>query len=131
MGLRVSIYNILKVVNIIIIILTIWIFSTEGANHYINEWSVVLNAILVVISNFVLTDAKKNNNPLLSILAFVMILHYELRVFSLDFTGYSYPFKNTISIDNHGVNSIITYCIISYLFCWGAFHYSEKKVKKD
>lgn len=129
MRIRFTVYSLLKIANIVILILTLYLFSIEGENRYINTTSIILNVIVVIISHFVLSDASKNKNHLLAILAYIMIFHYELRVVSLNYTEYSYVFKYHVVIDSNGLNSIIIYCIFAYIACWLAFHYTMKRIQ--
>lgn len=131
----ISIYGLFKIVNILFLILMIYTHAVVGDNIYINGWSVCLGAVLTVISHSVLTDAQKNRNHLLAILAYILILHYELRIITLNYTEYSYVFNKRINIDIQGINYVLIYCILCYILCWLSFHYSKKsassKVSKN
>ena len=124
----ISIYRLFKIINIIFLVLMIYTFSSIGCNMYINEWSVCLGVILVVISHFVLTDAERNKNHLLCILAYIMVVHYELRIVTLNYTEYSYIFGTHFPVKAAQINSTLVYCIVAYIVSWYAFHYSHQKI---
>lgn len=119
----ISIYRLLKYINILFFILMIYTYAIEGNNMYINQWTIFLNTALIVTSHFVLNDAAKNKNPLLTILAYIMILHYELRIITLNYTEFSTIFGGRVNINASGVNRILFYCLLAYLVLWIAFHY--------
>ena len=124
----ISIYRLFKIINIIFVILMIFTYLSIGDNSYINKWSIFLGVIMCIISHFVLSDAERNKNHLLCILAYIMVLHYELRVITLNYTEYSFIFGTRFPVNTNQINTTFFYCILAYLVCWFSFHYSTKNI---
>ena len=126
---KISIYGLFKIINIIILLLMIYTYSSIGSNSYINVWSIIIGSIFVVISHFVLSDASRNKNHLLAILAYIVVVHYELRIVTLNFTEYSEVYNLFTEICTNDINIILIYCALAYVVCWIGFHYSIKRDK--
>ncbi|OPZ94917.1 MAG: hypothetical protein BWY74_00176 [Firmicutes bacterium ADurb.Bin419] len=124
----ISIYRLFKIINIIFVILMIFTYLSIGDNSYINKWSIFLGVIMCIISHFVLSDAERNKNHLLCILAYIMVLHYELRVITLNYTEYSYIFGTRFPVNTNQINATFFYCILAYLVCWFSFRYSTRHI---
>lgn len=127
MNRKISIYSILEAINIVIFFAMIYVYSVCGDNHYINEGTIWINAIQCVLSHFVLRDAGRNSNSLLAVLAFVMIIHFELRIVSLNWTEFSVIIQERVKINANGINWILCYVVASYFLTWIGLRYYQRK----
>ena len=96
--------SILKVVNVFLCTLTIYVYSIEGANEYVNTFTIVL-AIIIALENIgMLFYEKRTSNPFIIILVFITTVFYIARVTTL----VSIPSSETFDRDS------ITYIDLNY-----------------
>ena len=124
---KISIFYLLKAINLIVFILMIYVYSEYGDNQYINRETIWINGLQCLLSHFVLTDADKNNNHLLAVLAFVMVVHFEFRIVTLNYTEFSEIIESRVNIDAHGINWILIYVLASYFFTWIGIRFPKSK----
>lgn len=125
---KISIFSLLKAFNLIVFILMIYVYIEYGNNQYINQGTIWINGLQCLLSHFVLNDAEKNNNHLLAVLAFVMVVHFEFRIVSLNYTEFSEIIKSRVKIDAHGINWILLYVLASYFLTWIGIRFSKTKI---
>lgn len=131
MNRKITVYSLLQTVNIIVFILMVYVYCVYGDNRYINSNTIILNSLQALLSFFVVKDASRHNNHLLGVLAFVMIIHFQLRIVTLNYTEFSVILDERVNIDAKGINYVLLYEIIAYLLTAIGFHYFKKPAVKQ
>jgi len=86
--------SILKSVNLLVAALLAYGFSQLGSdNPYINRETIVLALLLCLQTHLALFFEKKQRDPFVILLAFIMILYFSLRIFTLVLYPYSDVFS--------------------------------------
>ena len=111
--MKISLTKILQIVNFTSLILTWYLFITEGGNEYINLTSVILCTILSIQAYLFLKYADKQNNPLIFILSFQLVIYYVIRICTLLYVPYSMVFLRLNAIDFNDCNYTLIFIILS------------------
>lgn len=122
---RVSFYNVLLFLNIGVICLVL--FGTGVNTQYTNGVTNLLGVVLGIITHFVLWDGKQNKNPLLAVFGLELVMFFELGIFALKFTEYSYLFQMS-KVKADDFNYALLFIICASLLIWRALHFSKRKV---
>lgn len=126
----ISIYGILQGANVLVFLAMIYVFSIFGENQYINSSTIWINGLICVLSLFVIRDGARNQNALIAVLAYIMVIHYELRIVSLNWTEFSSIFQERVDVTAHQINWILVYVAISYLLSWLGLHFINRDNNK-
>ena len=121
---KVSFYAILVWSNIIVFILSA--VSYNGLSHFVDGVTIFFSAIMTLIVFLLINDARRNQNPLLGVMAFLLILFFQLRVFSLEYTDYSVVLDR-IHCTPADLNRTYLFIIVATLVMWRAFHFHRLK----
>lgn len=129
---NISIYDILKYCNFLIFFAMIGVYYSNGNNLYVDQYTIVLNFVQIVITHFVILDAKRNSNSLLLVLAYVIIFHFQLRIVSLNYTEYSLIFSSLLSnVTPSKINYVLSFVILMYFFLFIGIRYTYSYKKQD
>ncbi|MDP1812038.1 MAG: hypothetical protein Q8K66_11620 [Sediminibacterium sp.] len=104
--------SILKFLNGFLCILSIYLYSINGANEYVNIYTIGLAAILGLENIGMLFYEKRRRNPFIIILVFNMSVFYLLRVVTLIYNPSSATFIRD-SILPGDINYSIVFIILS------------------
>lgn len=111
----ISLNKVFEIINLLFLIISCSLFAINGANEYINIWTVVLSILLNLETIFFLRFSEKYNNSLIFILSFVLTIFYSFRVITLAYIPFSFPFLRykTTPFD---INYALIFIIISSFF---------------
>ena len=129
MNKKISVYNILCWLNFLILILLLYTYSNVGDNMYVNEHTILLNVVLIIITHIVLRNARSTANPLLLLLSFFIIIFYELRVVTLNYTEFSMVL-NRADVYKDGINNTLLYVIVAYCVLSFSLVFNFERVKR-
>lgn len=130
MNRKITFYTIFAWINILLFVLMLLVYNSNGSNRFINQNTVLLNTVLIAISYFVNKDASRQNNPLMAVLLFVMIFHFELRVITLNYFEYSVVLDRA-TVSPNQLNSALLYIIIAYVILWLSLRRTEKDIVRE
>lgn len=122
---RVSFLNVLLFMNICAICLVL--FGTGVYTRYTDSVTNLLGVVLGIITHFVLLDGKHNQNPLLAVFGLELVIFFELGIFALKFTEYSYLFQMS-KVKADDFNYALLFIICAVLLIWRTLHFSKRKV---
>jgi len=125
--MKISLTKILQIVNFTSLILTWYLFITEGGNEYINLTSVILCTILSIQAYLFLKYADKQNNPLIFILSFQLVIYYVIRICTLLYVPYSMVFLRLNAIDFNDCNYTLIFIILSNIFLFLGIYLANTK----
>ena len=112
-----NINRILEIFNFFVVVLLISVFFTESLdnNPYINNISIILGLLLSLQTYVALKFEKKNSDPFVLIMAYLIIFFYELRIFTLA----HFPFQDVFLRFDYfpsDTNFALFYILIANIF---------------
>lgn len=118
----ISIYKLLEISNLLLLLAMFAVYFSVGNTHYINEYTIVINSLITCISFAVIRDAQRNDNQLLTILSLMMILFFQMRVVTLNWTEYTEVLDFRVKTDSSGYNYALCFVCVAYVVLWRAVH---------
>lgn len=100
--------SLLKVANVLIFILSFYLYYIEGANEYVNAYTIALAGLLVIENIGMLHYEKRRNNPFIIILVFLVTFFYIARIATLISIPQSITFQRD-SITSKDLNYALTF----------------------
>jgi len=104
--------SILKTANVFLCILSIYLYSINGANEYVNIYTIGLAAILGLENIVMLFYEKRSRNPFIVIIVFLSTFFYFVRITTLAAIPLSVIFERD-SVTSEDLN----YALIFIIFC--------------
>lgn len=126
MNKRYSVHNIFLFLNIVFVILSIVGYNVWEKSSYVDGNTIILNSVLAIITTGIIIDAKKNKNHLLLLLAAELVLFFNLRVSTLNYTDFSECLGRSNS-SYCDVNNCLLYSIALTLMLWAGLHFKNRK----
>ena len=127
---RVSIYSLLSTLCVVVMILTLAMFYSQGITSYVDEWSVIINEIIGIIALLMIKDARNNNNSLLFILSLWIVIFVMFRVVTLNYTDFS-DVLGRFSANCNQVNFSLLFTVVCTLSLWRGLHMSNIRRTKS
>ena len=129
--MKISFNFLLKTLNTLFLLVSVYFYYYAGGNDYVNSTTIILCLFLAIELHLFLSYANKNNNLLLTILCFDLILYYSARVFTLLYTEYSVVFLRLNPVTFSDVNYTLFFIIISnFFFFFGIYIAANSKRKR-
>lgn len=95
-----------------------------GNTIVVNQYAIALGSILFLITSFVLKDAKRHNNLLLEVMAMVMILHFQLRIITLNLVKEGDFMLGRVDLTPEKFNFVLLVVIVLYGTLWLSLRYT-------
>ena len=127
---KISIFTILKIGNLVFGGVFVWLFLAGIVSSFINETTYFYALLLVVSNSLLISDSKKNENPLLILLSLWLILFVELRIVTLALTDFSFVLSRFDAKPND-VNFSLLIIIICVICLWLPLHISKSKINNN
>lgn len=96
-----------------------------GNSIYINLTAIFIGSLLFLITHFVLYDARKHNNQLLEVLAMVMILHFQLRIITLNLIEDGEFMLGRVDLTPEKFDFVLVVVFLLYLAFWISLRFKE------
>ncbi len=90
-------------------------YKANGPNIYVNNYTILLDSLLILENIFFLYSAKKSENVLVLWLVIWNLLYVTLRVITLNLTEYSEVLPRVGALAEDINNTIIQYIVFSFL----------------
>lgn len=103
--------SLLKVANIFLCILSIYLYSIEGDNEYVNQFTVVLAVIIGLENIGMLVYEKRRRNPFVIIIVFLSTIFYLARITTLIAIPLSAIFERD-SVTSKNLNYALLFIIL-------------------
>lgn len=117
----VDLNGILMAVNIVIASLLAFAFIQAQSNEYVNQDTFLLGIVLAIETHVALFLERKRRDPFVIVLAYITIVYFSLRLFTLSLYPYSIVFER-YPYDAHDSNYALVFTIIANVFLYAGLY---------
>lgn len=113
--------SILMSLNVVVMLLIVYAFTQMGESKYVNQETIVLAVLLCIQTHVALWLERKQRDPFVILLAFIMICYFSFRIFTLNIYSFSLALER-FDFNANDSNYAMIFILIANVFLYAGLH---------